>query len=137
MFLFLERFRIGDDYILGRLYHAASEEKEKIFLCYTLEPPYREKFGAIPVGIYDVINTYSPKFGKTMPLVCNVEGRSGIRFHCGNFPKDTRGCILVGESFKDDGRGSVTLLSSRFEFVRNILCFIKKYKKIKLSVQFY
>ena len=63
--------------------------------CYTLEnTPKSGKL--IPEGTYDLINTYSPKFKRMLPLVNNVPGFKGIRIHAGNTKKDTYGCILVG-----------------------------------------
>ena len=90
------------DRTLGELYIG----KERI--CDTLEPTYRgfgEKPGvlkvpgktAIPAGRYAVRVTPSPRFkGKWLPVLCRVEGFSGIRIHAGNGPADTAGCILVG-----------------------------------------
>ena len=49
----------------------------------------------IPVGIYEVRVTYSPRFKRMLPLVEQVPGRSGIRFHRGTKPEHSRGCILV------------------------------------------
>lgn len=54
---------------------------------------------AIPVGKYDVILTFSPKFKRVLPLLLNVKGFEGIRIHAGNTAeKDTEGCLLVGEN---------------------------------------
>ena len=49
----------------------------------------------IPNGTYEVRVTYSPRFKRMLPLVLNVPGRSGIRFHRGTKPEHSRGCILV------------------------------------------
>ena len=49
----------------------------------------------IPCGTYPVRVTWSPKFKRMLPLVLNVKGRSGIRFHRGTKPEHSRGCILV------------------------------------------
>ena len=38
----------------------------------------------------------SPRFGEVLPLIGNVVGRTGIRIHACNYPRDTAGCILVG-----------------------------------------
>jgi hypothetical protein len=53
---------------------------------------------AIPPGIYKVVSYPSPKFGRLMPLLLDVPGRSEIEIHFGNLPDETRGCILLGDS---------------------------------------
>lgn len=84
------------------------------FQCYTLEPTYREQpnvpvsawkvFGstAIPVGTYAVEVTYFYRDQYYTPQLDNVPGFDGIRIHIGNFPKDTEGCILVGDQIGQD-----------------------------------
>ena len=49
----------------------------------------------IPNGTYEVRVTYSPRFKRMLPLIGNVPGRSGIRFHRGTRPEHSKGCILV------------------------------------------
>lgn len=49
----------------------------------------------IPVGIYAIRVTWSPRFKRMLPLVMQVHGRSGIRFHRGTKPEHSKGCILV------------------------------------------
>ena len=49
----------------------------------------------IPVGTYEVRVTWSPRFKRMLPLVMQVPGRSGIRFHRGTKPEHSKGCILV------------------------------------------
>lgn len=51
---------------------------------------------AIPTGRYRVKATWSPKYQRMMPLVCDVPGWKGIRIHSGNDADDSSGCILVG-----------------------------------------
>lgn len=67
---------------------------KKLGTYYTLE----RKSKLIPVGLYDLDLTYSPKFKKELPLVHNtlVPGNRGIRIHAGNTVDDTEGCILIG-----------------------------------------
>lgn len=63
-----------------------------LFECYTLEGALVE----IPAGWYPVTITKSERFGRMLPLIENVPGRSGIRIHPGNSTQDTEGCILLG-----------------------------------------
>lgn len=68
-------------------------------LCFTLEPPFQPKNGAIPEGSYVMTWEQSPRLGHYTPRLNNVPGREGILIHAGNVPADTEGCILVGSSF--------------------------------------
>jgi hypothetical protein len=71
-----------------------------IYQCETLEDPVRaekiKNVTAIPAGKYSVVLTHSPRFGRVLPLVERVPGFEGVRFHPGNKPEDTEGCILTG-----------------------------------------
>ena len=49
----------------------------------------------VPALIYKVQVTQSPKFQRPLPILCQVPGRSGIRFHRGTQPEHSKGCILV------------------------------------------
>lgn len=56
----------------------------------------------IPAGTYICKRVQSPKFGDTFEVTV-VPGRSAILLHKGNLADDSRGCILVGESFNPVG----------------------------------
>ena len=49
----------------------------------------------IPEGTYPLKNTWSPKFKKLMPEICDVPDRDGIRIHMGTKPEHSEGCVLV------------------------------------------
>ena len=69
-------------------------------LAYTLELPWKQNkrnISCIPFGTYEIIRHSSPRHGFSFWLQ-NVPKRSEILIHAGNFTKDIRGCILVGES---------------------------------------
>lgn len=68
---------------------------------YTLERPEVQ----IPTGTYNVEITWSPRFKRPLPLLDSVPGRSDIRIHAGNWPRDTDGCLLVGLQL---GEGMIT-----------------------------
>lgn len=68
--------------------------------CYCLEParltPYYPGHPCIEAGIYRVVLTMSPHLGYVCPEVLHVPGRTAIRWHIGNYPKDVLGCCVVG-----------------------------------------
>lgn len=87
--------------------------RDGVFEAYTLELPFTDgKPGsAIPLGTYSVATYPSPHFGRLMPILQGVPGRSDIEIHWGNYPDNTRGCILLG-----DERGLNLLSDSRKTF---------------------
>ena len=101
---------------LGELYVDGVRE------CFVLEDRHRpgepKVPGAtcIPCGTYPVRITYSPKFKRDMPLVCDVPGFTGVRIHPGNAVTDTEGCLLPGcvrhgESVKESVHAYVELMA--------------------------
>lgn len=93
----------------------------------TLEP----STPIIPDGIYLVHLTYSPSFSKKYPYtvvlggkvpeVIGVPGHSGLRIHVGNYPSDTKGCILIGTTGTD-----CSVLNSSLAY-RNFCALIQKF----------
>ena len=112
MKLVLERVQIGPDFTMGSL------SVDGAFECWVLEDQVRTDGvkvpgkTAIPFGTYPVIITYSTRFQRFMPLLCNVPNFEGIRIHMGNAVEDTRGCLLVGS----DRHGNGTVGRSRQAF---------------------
>ena len=49
----------------------------------------------VPALIYRVAVTQSPRFKRPLPILIQVPGRSGIRFHRGSRSEHSKGCILV------------------------------------------
>ncbi len=86
----------------------------KVFECKTLELPYinnQKQISCIPVGIYHVRKHNSPTFGKVFHVL-NVENRSEILIHKGNYNRNTKGCILVGKDFIDIDKDGATDITS-------------------------
>ena len=61
------------------------------YICDTLE----NADYLVPALIYRVAVTQSPRFKRPLPILLQVPGRSGIRFHRGTRPEHSKGCILV------------------------------------------
>ena len=91
--------------------------------CYYLEPsrytPVHAGHPCIPAGTYRVALTMSPHLGYVCPEVLNVPGRTAIRWHIGNFPKDVLGCCVVGtelgRDFVGNSRAAFDALMARLE----------------------
>jgi hypothetical protein len=69
----------------------------------TLEPNWidnEENKSCIPPGNYVCRRITSPKFGETFEIT-GVQDRTNILFHKGNTFKDTHGCVLVAEGFRE------------------------------------
>lgn len=56
----------------------------------------------IPLGVYPMDYTWSPKFSRLLPLL-KVPHRKGLRIHAGNSAADTKGCILLGLQVRSQG----------------------------------
>lgn len=83
--------------VIGRLFI------NDVAFCDTLE----NELYLCPEGTYNLaLNIKSPKYSTNayykgicegcLPRLLNVPHRDGILIHCGNFARDSRGCILVG-----------------------------------------
>ena len=107
--LLILRDTFSDESTIGELFLNGER------FCDTLELPYRDNqrsISGIPVGEYKVRLRY-PRESATRDylhwLVEDVKDLSYILFHRGNTAKDSRGCILVGMTSKQDFVGNSTL----------------------------
>ena len=66
------------------------------YICNTLE----NADYLVPALIYRVQVTQSPRFRRPLPILIQVPGRSGIRFHRGSQPEHSKGCILISASME-------------------------------------
>jgi hypothetical protein len=107
--LLLIRDTFSENSILGELF--VNGER----MCDTLELPFKDnqpRISCIPAGQYPVrirVARESASRDYVHLLVQDVKDRSYILFHRGNTAKDTRGCILVGQSRQQDFVGNSTL----------------------------
>jgi hypothetical protein len=101
--MFTDKSTIGELFINGERF------------CDTLELPWKDNqrsISCIPEGQYKV-RIRLPRESATRDyihlLVKDVPSRDYILFHIGNTAKDTRGCILVGMTSKQNFVGNSTL----------------------------
>lgn len=85
----------------------------------------------IPCGAYLLRPTYSPAFSSKYPYnkvldskvpeVVGVTGHTGVRIHVGNYPSDTKGCILLGSTGTDSQVNESAIAYKNFCSIMNKL----------------
>lgn len=93
-----------------------NEDAQVVVHLRTLELPDKDNktnISCIPAGDYWVKPRTSKKYGKHFHIT-DVEGRSYILIHSGNYYTQIRGCVLVGLGFKDiNGDAVMDVTSSK------------------------
>lgn len=94
-------------------------------LCFVIDP------GILTEGNYNLEMCYSPKFKRDLPLIYNDKfpASRGFRIHSGNSLKDTKGCVLVGDSLTYRN----TLVNSK-KALERVLRAIKDYDICELEI---
>jgi len=114
MHLTLVRYACGDKSTMGAL------SIDGKFACYTLENPWldnRRRISSIPTGTYELqlrkeggwhgrAAAKFPGMHKGMIELRDVPGRTYILIHWGNTPRNTDGCVLVGNTASQDFVGN-------------------------------
>ena len=90
------------------------------FQCFGLELRWQgnepEK-SCIPEGDYPYRIAHSPSRKRDVIWLDNVEGRTNIQIHPGNYTRQILGCILPGDGIRDlDGDGIPDVTSSEVTF---------------------
>jgi hypothetical protein len=105
---------LQDDCTLGRLSFGD-------FKCFTLELPWldnQQNISCIPAGLYQAEKRWSPGMKAWVIWLTDVEGRTWIYIHNGNYTRQILGCILVGDGIKyldEDDIPDVTNSEKTFE----------------------
>lgn len=85
------------------------------FNCFGLELPWlnnKPNYSCIPEGLYNYSKGVSSQ-NKPVINILNVENRTEIQVHVGNFVKQILGCLLVGKSLVYlDEDGTIDVSSS-------------------------
>lgn len=61
----------------------------------------------------------SPKYGETFEIT-DVDGRTHILFHWGNYPSNTEGCVLLGTSRAADVPAVWSSKAAHAEFMEQL-----------------
>lgn len=111
----------NDKQTIGQM-HVIKNDKA-VFTCATLELPWlnnQSRISCIPSGTYEVVKRTSQKFKEHFHIT-NVEGRSYILIHAGNYHTQILGCVLVGAYFKDINNDGYTDVVSSGNTVKKLL----------------
>lgn len=84
-------------------------------VCYSLELPWnnnQQNVSCIPTGTYQCILEYSNRYKTDLFELKDIEGRSEVKFHKGNYLKDIKGCILTGTDPGYDENGDRAVWNS-------------------------
>ena len=95
--LLLIRDSFSDKAVLGKLYLNSE------FYGHTLELAWKEnqkRISCIPKGVYEVTkrHTEKSKYKYEHLHILDVPDRELILMHIGNYPKNSKGCILLGNT---------------------------------------
>lgn len=128
-------------------HHSSATVGDLIFPCGTvlksLELPWLDNqnyVSCIPIGIYQVKKRMSPVVKRTSKgkyeegfEICNVPNRTFVMFHIGNFPRNSDGCVLTGETegFHD---GAPAVWNSGVAFDR-FMELMEKHKITHISIE--
>ena len=108
---------------------------KEVPICVILELPdinNKQDISCIPEGSYVCRRVDSPKYGDTFEIT-DVEGRSHILFHWGNWLHNTKGCQLTGEGFrKMSGKPAVTYSRRAF---KTFMDYLKGEDEFALTIQ--
>ena len=147
MIVKLIRFSSQEDSTLGLLYIDGA------FQCFTIEDEFREEKvhgeTRIPEGIYELgiraeggfHERYKQRFRgvhKGMIEVKDVPNFKYILLHIGNWEHQSEGCLLVGNSAKQNVTGSGMVLESKIAYLRVypiIMRALQKGKKVFLNIE--
>jgi len=144
--LLLERMGLGERSTLGRLYDMTGSQR--VPLCWTLEDARRRLKvpgeTCIPPGTFMVtlrteggfharyLAAY-PKTHRGMLWVRDIPGYEWVLIHKGNTPKDTEGCIIIGD-VPAMNVGEFTVLRSAPAYERLYGCVVDAAARKELSI---
>jgi len=103
------------------------EDAEQVWSCVTSELPWRNnsrRRSCIPEGTYRVRHrsaSMSFSLGYDHLWIQDVQDRSAILIHAGNFLSDTAGCVLVGRAFADLDGDHVTDITDSQATLRELV----------------
>ena len=116
----LKRSSYGDDRTLGWLSVWAGPLQ--VYRCACLELPWKDnapRISCVPAGTYPLELEYSNAFKMDLWELKDVPGRSEVKIHAANEPKELLGCIAPGLFHMDINKdGKMDVASSKKALAR-------------------
>ncbi len=133
--LLLDRLRKDNEQTLGVM--LVYLDGEFIFSLATLELGWhynKKEISCISPGVYKVLNRWSKKYGHHLILE-DVEGRTFILIHSGNYKSQTEGCILVGLTHADIDKDGFIDVSSSKKALKKLLLASESHENIEITIK--
>ena len=103
------------DRTLGKMF--VKVNGQQVYSCACLELPWKDNAtgeSCIPAGTYPIRLEYSNAFKMKLWEVHEVPGRSEVKIHAANYPRELRGCIAPASYLADiDKDGNMDGAASR------------------------
>lgn len=136
MKLLLERYSHEEKQTIGKLY-LLRNDGSVINDWHSLELPWLDNqkyISCIPKGVYKARIHVSPKFGKCL-WIQDVQGRSEILIHKGNFYDDILGCVLIGLDLGDINKDGIIDVVSSGDAMEELLQELKDVDGIMIDIR--
>lgn len=133
MKLLIERIDDDGTQTLGRMFVLDKNDGIK-YSCNTLELTWKDnkkRISCIPEGEYEVVKRFSAKF-KNHFHITDVDNRSYILIHGGNYHTQILGCILVGSDFRDINKDGLLDVISSNDTLADLLGIMPSKFKLKI-----
>jgi len=90
---------------------------------------------SVPVGEYDCVLEYSPRFKKELWELKGVPNRSECKFHASNFWNQLNGCIALGDTAENIGRDFRLDVTNSGDTMNTFHRLLRNEKQIKVIIQ--
>ena len=125
-------FTEGELFIDGKFFCFCVEDKVRAGVDKWLEKLKVYAKTAIPYGRYQVLVTFSNRFQRLLPLICNVPNFEGIRIHNGTSELSSAGCPII--SYGKDGTGRLVNDRKAMNDLTDLISFAQKKEKVYITI---
>lgn len=136
--LIIERYSHGEKQTIGSII-GVSEVGHERFRHDTLELPWldnQKNISCIPIGRYKLKKRFSKKYKHHLHIQ-DVENRTWVLIHAGNYYTDILGCVLVGSGLKDINHDGVVDVVSSKKTLKSIMNSVEFDEKNEIDLEIF